>query len=400
MRALCIYYRYHFIFSGKLVPFLENTVASASVLTILAISSERYKVICRPLRAPSRGSCGFVKVIVGLWLMAFATSSPFLAITVYRNSRHVDGTLIKVCRTTINETWEKCFIVLLSSFFFTIPLSILIGLYCRVGRQLFAFREDGMNIGEKKFKEKLRLRRQVTNMIVTVVVMFFICHLPYRLIGLWLIFDPMVAFSWGFEKYLNIIYGARVILYLNHALNPIMYNFVSSKFRSSLKWMIYSLPKKRQGSSKYTSANNNRRLGFRSHSPNSRFKCSQSEIKEVQVSDRQANTDSRSSSSVRQHINDFSNMYSTLTSAPHMTSVTHRTSADHTTPADLTAECDCAEQLRPQKTLSCDTPNVHFCIQSSKIYISLNMDVQTDRDKNNHHPRHENEAGAFEETSY
>ena len=57
------------------MPFVEMTVAHASVLTILAISFERYYVITRPLRAGY--TCTRMRallIILAIWVLGCLTS--------------------------------------------------------------------------------------------------------------------------------------------------------------------------------------------------------------------------------------------------------------------------------------------------------------------------------------
>lgn len=78
----------------------------------------------------------------------------------------------------------------------------------------------------------LKYRKQVMFMLGTVVLSFFICLLPFRALTLWIIAVPQETLvSLGIEGYYNLLYFSRSMHYLNSALNPILYNLMSSKFR-------------------------------------------------------------------------------------------------------------------------------------------------------------------------
>lgn len=69
-------------------------------------------------------------------------------------------------------------------------------------------------------------------MLAAVVISFFVCLLPFRGLTLWIIIAPAEdIIALGIEKYYNILYFSRIMLYLNSAMNPILYNLMSSKFR-------------------------------------------------------------------------------------------------------------------------------------------------------------------------
>lgn len=69
-------------------------------------------------------------------------------------------------------------------------------------------------------------------MLGTVVLSFFVCLLPFKALTLWIIvFPPETIMSLGLDGYYILLYFCRVMLYLNSAINPILYNLMSSKFR-------------------------------------------------------------------------------------------------------------------------------------------------------------------------
>ncbi|XP_013401650.1 growth hormone secretagogue receptor type 1 [Lingula anatina] len=219
----------------KLVPFLENCTALTSTLTILTVSFDRYYGICQPLRARTvkmlRRSHVCILVTI-IWIVAIAICIPFTLIPVYRNSKFKDGTPIKVCRNTIKDSWKTGYIIFVFCFFFVVPFFILVVIYSIITRQLSreSFQLRGQH--EQAARVRLRTRKQVITMLIVIVFLFFLFHLPIRVVSLWVVYaskEEMEAL--GLEGYYNLLAFARIMFYLHCATNPIVYNVVSTKFR-------------------------------------------------------------------------------------------------------------------------------------------------------------------------
>lgn len=157
--------------------------------------------------------------------------SPILLIAQYDEHReYMDGSLVPACLTEVNTFWSTFFFIMTISVFFLLPLLVLVVLYAVMARHLMA---DPVTSAVKDLESSnSRARKQVVLMLGTVVLSFFICLIPFRVFTLWFIFvSAEQVHSLGVEGYYNILYFCRTMLYLNSAINPILYNLMSSKFR-------------------------------------------------------------------------------------------------------------------------------------------------------------------------
>ncbi|XP_050293235.1 thyrotropin-releasing hormone receptor isoform X2 [Anthonomus grandis grandis] len=221
----------------KAVPFVELTVAHASVLTILAISFERYYAICKPLKAGYICTKTRASLICLLaWFIAAVFTSPILAITQYGAEDYYDGSLVFVCFSKVVDVLPCVFFIGSIVIFFIFPLVILICVYVLIARTLMSHPTNLVGVQGKSVtvptQSVIKYRKQVMIMLATVVTAFFICLLPFRALTLWIIISsPGSTFQIGFETYYNILYFSRIMFHINSAINPILYNIMSSKFR-------------------------------------------------------------------------------------------------------------------------------------------------------------------------
>lgn len=141
---------------------------------------------------------------------------------------------IPVCLMQANTTTTLTFFLFLVFTFFLIPLIVLIILYSCIVRHLIrdssTSTSNSSNTGESY---QNRARKQVVLMLLGVVLSFFICLAPFKILTLYLILAPTEqVFDIDLDTYFNILYSSRIMFYLNSAVDPILYNLMSSKFRA------------------------------------------------------------------------------------------------------------------------------------------------------------------------
>lgn len=160
----------------------------------------------------------------------------------YRSAeQYIDGSHVPVCLTLASNAWSIAFFVMTISAFFLLPLFILIVLYTIIAKNLIS--KDGRMVKIRPSKPELsfKARKQVVLMLGAVVLSFFVCLAPFRVFTLWIVFAPDEQVKKkGVEFFYNFLYFSRIMLYLNSAINPILYNLMSSKFRKGFRKIWFS----------------------------------------------------------------------------------------------------------------------------------------------------------------
>lgn len=152
-----------------------------------------------------------------------------LWISKFGHDTYYDGSIVSVCLTSVDTFWPAFYFVGSISVFFIFPFLILLVLYTVIARHLM--NNPGITSHGNR-SNVLKYRKQVMFMLGAVVLSFFLCLLPFRALTLWIIVVPSESIlELGIDGYYSLVYFCRIMLYINSALNPILYNLMSSKFR-------------------------------------------------------------------------------------------------------------------------------------------------------------------------
>ncbi|XP_039183352.1 neuromedin-U receptor 1 isoform X4 [Crotalus tigris] len=226
---------------------LFEAVCFASILNVTALSVERYIAVVHPLKAKYVVTKNHTqKVIVTLWVLSIVCSIPNTSLHGLQ-TLYVPGWGVvpdsDTCTLVKSPLIYNLLIQITTVIFFFIPMAIISVLYLLIGLQLR--KEKLLEALEAKsgswsdyhnvrLQQKKARRRQVTNMLFVLVVVFGICWAPFHTDRLvWSFVTHWTDRMQHMFQYVHIISG--VFFYLSSAANPVLYNLMSSRFREMFK---------------------------------------------------------------------------------------------------------------------------------------------------------------------
>lgn len=172
-------------------------------------------------------------MIGALWSVALISTTPFAIVSHTEVAIFYTGSNVTVCRTRMNEDWQRGYAVLSLVMFFCVPFIILCVLYSIISHRITTETSQLRNTGNSVARRAtIRSRHRSAFMIGVIIVLFFVCLLPLKVYSMWMIFsDTSSVESLGFENFQNLSCFVRIMFYMNSAINPVVYNIMSSKFR-------------------------------------------------------------------------------------------------------------------------------------------------------------------------
>ncbi|XP_053106653.1 thyrotropin-releasing hormone receptor [Hemicordylus capensis] len=250
------------------ITYLQYLGINASSCSITAFTIERYIAICHPIKA--QFLCTFSrakKIIIFVWVFTsvyclFWFFLLDLNIIVYR-----DATVV-TCGYKVPRSYYSPIYMMDFGIFYVMPMILATVLYGLIARILFlnpipsdpkenskvrktnSAPQNKTKATNKGINSAVASRRQVTKMLAVVVILFAFLWMPYRTLVVINSFlsNPFVD-NW-------FLLFCRICIYLNSAINPIIYNLMSQKFRAAFQKLCNCQQKQSEKPANYSVALN------------------------------------------------------------------------------------------------------------------------------------------------
>ncbi|CAH3193451.1 unnamed protein product [Porites evermanni] len=205
--------------------------AFSSVLTLVAIATERYLSVIYPVGGKGKFTMRRLKIIIPcFWVFSLFLQIPGVINMALDNEFRKRESKFCTMRPLSYKNWLRKGSFFLWFSMVVISIAVMIGLYSRVVYSLWT-RNNNVELTHRQ-KAVLKVRKRVTLMIVTVSAIFGITWLPDTIMH-----TVEVTTSLKFGPVVFPI--VHTIIMFNCAVNPFVYALINQRFREKMRRMLY-----------------------------------------------------------------------------------------------------------------------------------------------------------------
>ncbi|XP_078657371.1 somatostatin receptor type 2-like [Branchiostoma floridae x Branchiostoma belcheri] len=211
----------------KIVQSVDALNMFSSVFNLAVLSVDRYlTIVCSHSHAHLRRPKVALVVSLSVWVAAILVTIPVIIVSdmIPRGSGEYECTLIWPDNVVF---WHKAFTSYTFVIGFVVPLAVICISYLMVVRHLRQNTSAHTAVARVSVRMRVKVTRTVTAMIVT----FVVCKLPFhlcQLVSLATTLHPTLGL-------LVVFHTAMAMSYVNSCVNPILYAFMSQRFRESFR---------------------------------------------------------------------------------------------------------------------------------------------------------------------
>ena len=209
----------------KIYFFSYRLLYTVSMLNLIVITVQRYRATKYPIafRFQRRRTN---TLIISCWVLGVLISSPFLFVM-----KHISfGEQNNRCfQQWPNERTRQVYYICIYIFVYILPFVLMTMLYVMM---FVTLRKPYVGDANETQQRQLKKRKKISLIVGIIVLMFFICWTPRTVLEFILIMD----LTFGNKNRLATASNYSLLaVVMSTAVNPILFNFMSSDFREGFK---------------------------------------------------------------------------------------------------------------------------------------------------------------------
>ncbi|XP_013777242.1 neuropeptide CCHamide-1 receptor-like [Limulus polyphemus] len=228
-------------FVCKLSEFLRDLSVGVTVLSLAALSVDRYVAVIKPLhkQRDERQKIMSITVVVVIWVISIGLAIPS-AYFSFIYEMLAGGEVIKICYPfppELGHWYPRATVLVKFLVLYVIPLVVISVFYTLMAQHLLLSTRQNV-IKNASHTRQLEARHKVAWTVLSLAVIFCICFFPSHLFMLWFYFysDSWNAYNDFWHAWKIVGY---VLTFANSCLNPVALYCVSSVFRNYFQRYLF-----------------------------------------------------------------------------------------------------------------------------------------------------------------